>query len=271
MPETAILIVDDTTTLVSPWKADLAKLGRLVQVVGGVEALARLRENPTIRLAIINLGLPRINGLDALDKIRTKHPQLPVIVLADPAQRQLLQQALAYHIQGWLPLPVNSAQLTEKIQPFLPSDTPSPPPPEPAETTSPPDEPLEGIKKKYYEAQSAFAQGDLDTAIRLFLEITAEKQVKDSFLKYIEESYYHAGRCYIRKGDYDKAIDTLRQFLTKAPKSLLTREALFQLGQAYEMKGEKTKAVNFYTKVVSLGSTDSLATQARRQIKKLGG
>lgn len=274
MPDDIILMVDDTTSLVSPWKAELAKVAKTVQVVGGIEALARLRENPSVRLALVNLSLKRVNGLDAIAKIREKHPQLPILVLADPADRQAVQQAVAYNIQGALPLPVNTAQLMEKIRRFLPAQ-PAPAGPEPApqpqrdDTT--PSEPLSGIKEKYYEAQSAFANGDLDTAVRLFLEITAEKQLKDSLLKYVEESYYHAGRCYIKKGDYDSAIDILKQFLTKAPKSLLTREALFQLGAAYEMKGDKTKAINFYTKVISLGGTDSLASQARKQIKKLGG
>jgi len=274
MPDSSVLMVDDTTSLISPWKSDVAKYANIISVVGGIEALARLRENPNICCAIINLSLKRVNGMDALIKIREKYPKLPVIILASLEDKAIIQNALNYSIQDLVPFPITSESLIEKLSKFLPQKT------EPlkdkvsekkennnSKTTE--DTELSGLKAKYYEAQSAFANSDFDKALKLFLEIASEKILKDSHLKYVEESYYQAGRCYIKKGDYNSAIEILKQFLTKAPKSLLTRQALFQIGTAYEYMGDKTKAINFYTKVISLQDTDSLASQAKKQIKKL--
>jgi CheY-like chemotaxis protein len=274
MPDNVILMVDDTTSLVSPWKTDVAKVARIVPVMGGIEALARLRENASTFMVLINLSLKRVNGLDALMKIREKNPKLPILILASSEDKPLVQQALAFNIQDLLLMPVNSSTLMEKIAKFLPvPQAPTAPveSPKPSTVAAGTENELTGLKEKYYQAQSAFANGDFDTAVKLFLEISAEKQLKDSHLKYVEESYYQAGRCLIKKGDLNRAIDVLKQFLTRAPKSLLTRQALFQIGTAYELQGDPTKAVNFYAKVVSLADTDSLASQAKKQINKLNG
>ncbi len=82
-----ILVVDDSTSIVSPWKGEVSRFARLVDVVGWFEAQSRLRENPDICVVVVNLSLKHINGLEAVEKIRQKNTQIPIFVLARMEER----------------------------------------------------------------------------------------------------------------------------------------------------------------------------------------
>ena len=267
-----ILVVDDTTSLVSPWKAEVAKFYKMINVVGWFEALSRLREYPDMGLVIVNLSLARVNGVEAVTKIREKNRTLCMIVIAKPEDQKKVQTAMQSGITDFLLMPFKAEDLLAKMAKHCTPAEVKAEPEEPAadSASSAPDD-LTGIKEKYYQAQSSFANGQMDDAIKVYNEIVNEKKLKDAHLKYAEESWFQMGRCWLRKNDYNKAIEVFKQFFNKAPKSQLTRQALFYVGQAYEALKDPAKALNFYAKVISLGSTDSLANQARKQVNKIQG
>jgi tetratricopeptide (TPR) repeat protein len=272
-----ILAIDDSTSLVSPWKAEVMKDYKLINCVGWFEAQARMRENPDIRLVIINLSIPHINGADAVAKIRQKNSSIPIIVLAKPEDAKLVQAVKAYNIQEHESVPVDVNFLMHKIRKYAPQEIPAQEPsPESASQTkaaAPQREALNGddIKGKYYTAQSLMANNDYQGAIQIYADIINEKKLKDIYLKYQEEAMFQTGRCYMKLEDFPKAVEAFKTFVTKAPKNMLTRQAIFHIGQAYECQNDPVKAINYYSKVLSLSSTDSLATQARKQIAKLQG
>jgi tetratricopeptide (TPR) repeat protein len=241
--------------------------------MGWFEALARMRENSDIRLAIVNMCLKNINGIEAIAKIKGKNSGLPVIAIVKGDDSRLVQNTKDLGVQDIIFQPVDVAVLLEKALKYAPpAATPAAPAPAPqkAEKQDQRDELDEsGIKGKFYQAQSLFANGDIDGAIKIYNEVANEKRLKDSYLKYTEEAAYQEGRCWMRKKDYNRAIEVLKNFVTKAPKSFFVRQALFYMAGSYEALQDKVKAVNFYTKVISLGGMDSLATQSRKQIEKL--
>jgi response regulator RpfG family c-di-GMP phosphodiesterase len=272
-----ILVVDDTTSLVSPWKSEVAGLYKLFNVVGWFEAISRLRENPDIQAVVVNVSLKHVNGVEAVTKIREKHRSLPIIVIASIEDNRVVQNLRSHGIQESLWLPVNVEDMINRLKKYVlmpePQDAPAPASPRTAEPQGQSgaggDDTEADIKSKFYQAQSFFLNGDMDQAIKLFQTIAGEKRLKDSYLKYIEEAAYQEGRCWMRKKDFAHAVEVFKNFITKAPKSFFSRQALFYLANSYEMLKDNVKAVNFYTKVVSLNSMDSLATQAKKQIEKL--
>lgn len=267
-----VLVVDDTTSLVSPWKAEVAKFYKTVNVVGWFEALSRIRETPDMALVIVNLSLQRVNGVEAVIKIREKHRSVPIIVLAKPEDQRNVQTVMQSGINDFLLIPFKSEDLLAKMAKHSrPAEVKAEIPEAAQEPKSSPGDELSGIKEKFYQAQSCFANSQFDEAIRVYNEIVNEKKLRDAHLKYAEESWFQMGRCWMRKNDFNKAIDVFKQFFTRAPKSQLTRQGLFYVGQAYEALKDPAKAVNFYAKVISLGSTDSLANQARKQVNKIQG
>lgn len=272
-----ILCVDDTTSLVSPWKSEVARVASLINVVGGFEALSKLRENADVVAVLVNLSLKHVHGIEAVRKIREKNSKLPLIVMASKEDNRLIAEVARHQIHGFVFLPVDFQDLMAKLSVFLPDVNlqsepqvvqPVPAAPAPASSLNGGEEDL---KSKYYQAQSHFLNENFDEAIECYEAIIGEKRLKDSYLKYIEESMMQLGRCWMRKKDYTRAIDAFKVFIAKAPKNLQTRQVLFYMGSAYVCMNDRSKAINFFQKVVSLNSVDSLASQARKQIKKLGG
>ena len=58
-----IMVIDDTTSLVSPWKTAASSEYKLITCLGWFEAQARFREHPDIKVVLVNLSLSHINGI----------------------------------------------------------------------------------------------------------------------------------------------------------------------------------------------------------------
>lgn len=269
MPDVFILSVDDTTSIVSPWKNLLADYATLINVVGGFEATAKLRDNVEIKLVIVNLSLGHINGLESIEKIRKVNPKIPIVVLAKKEDAKLVKEATNYSIHGFEWIPFKPEAFLEKIKKIIPL-TKTQTQASNSQASETITETPQDIKQLYYEGQSALLNNDLDKAIEIFTKISQEKKLKDSYLKYVNEAFFQLGRCWLNKGNPPKSIETFSAFLSRTSDSLLTRKALFSIGDAYEALNKPDKAVNFYKKVISLEEFDSLSSQARKKIKKLG-
>jgi len=81
MPPSSILIIEDEPALATAlgricqrlgWRAELRASGN-----AGLEALA----GGGFDLAILDIGLPDLSGLDVLEKARARSPQLPVVII----------------------------------------------------------------------------------------------------------------------------------------------------------------------------------------------
>ena len=77
-----VLIVDDHPLIRSVMKLELA--AQNYEVVGdvgtGSEAIQFIRNHP-VDLVILDIGLPGIDGLDVLNRIKTYKPEVRVLVL----------------------------------------------------------------------------------------------------------------------------------------------------------------------------------------------
>lgn len=69
-----------------------------------------------------------------------------------------------------------------------------------------------------------------------------------------------------KSGQYDKAIERFKNILQKEPKNL---EAIFQLGECYELKGDKINAVKWYEMGKSLINNPEIQKQIDKRIKEL--
>lgn len=76
---------------------------------------------------------------------------------------------------------------------------------------------------------------------------------------------YYAGVCYLRLGDFDKAIEYLDDF--SADGDLLPIMKFGMLGDCYSEKKDFSKALDYYEKASNAGNNDLLAAY---YLKKLG-
>jgi len=71
-----ILIVDDDAMVLSALRRRLRRRYDTVTVLGGVEALARLSEDPEFDSIVCDLMMPEVDGKSFYDSIKKDHPQL---------------------------------------------------------------------------------------------------------------------------------------------------------------------------------------------------
>lgn len=113
-----ILIVED-----DPVQQDMLalllqrKLGYAsIPALNGRSALEELQKNPAIRLVILDLGLPDMNGMEMLGLIVQRHPGLPVIMLTGQKDVVLTVEAMKAGAYDFLTKPVEKERLQAAIQ-----------------------------------------------------------------------------------------------------------------------------------------------------------
>ncbi|MBS1784385.1 MAG: PAS domain S-box protein [Acidobacteria bacterium] len=112
-----VLLVDDESDIRMTAGSQLRRMGlEVVEAGDGREALQELeRHDGAFRLVVLDLSMPRMDGAEALTRIRESHPDLPVILSSgfDPASRtpELLKQPKTW----FLPKPYRLSELRRLV------------------------------------------------------------------------------------------------------------------------------------------------------------
>jgi len=111
-----ILIIDDDPNL-RKTLADILKVKGYATLTAkdGAEGLACMRENP-VNLALIDIGLPDISGLDVLSGIKTDHPSTAVIIFTGNATIESAIEATNRGAFSYLVKPYEIEQLLLQIR-----------------------------------------------------------------------------------------------------------------------------------------------------------
>lgn len=115
MDAETILIVDDNKEIVYSL-GELLKLEgyQIVQAYDGMEALELLKEKP-VDLILLDVMMPRLNGLSALMKIREKH-KIPVIILSAKTEESDKVSGLMLGADDYINKPYNPAELIARVK-----------------------------------------------------------------------------------------------------------------------------------------------------------
>jgi two-component system chemotaxis response regulator CheY len=100
---TKVLVIDDSMMVRRQVGTALAAAGfAIVEACDGADALDKLASNADIGLVVCDVNMPRMNGLEFLEKVRAG---LPVMMLTTEGQPELIQRAKALGAKGWLVKP----------------------------------------------------------------------------------------------------------------------------------------------------------------------
>ena len=87
MSKGKILVVDDSPTQMSLMRAPFEDNGfEVITAVDGEEALA-LAQSPDLKLVVMDVIMPKMNGFQACKKIKDTKRDLPVILLTSKDQK----------------------------------------------------------------------------------------------------------------------------------------------------------------------------------------
>ena len=75
-----ILAVDDETDILEAYRSILSKKYNFLSSSSGIEALDTLKNN-SVSLVLLDMKMPKMNGLEVLKKIKEQEPELDVIVV----------------------------------------------------------------------------------------------------------------------------------------------------------------------------------------------
>lgn len=118
MENETILVVDDNEEIVYSISELLKYEGyRVVKAYNGLEALDAM-EREKIDLILLDVMMPRLNGLSALMKLREKS-RIPVIILSAKTEESDKVSGLTLGADDYVEKPYNPAELTARIKAHL--------------------------------------------------------------------------------------------------------------------------------------------------------
>ena|SRR5436309_2643629 len=113
-----ILIVDDSSAVRQQVSMTLKPVGFvMVEAADGLEGLAAVDSNRKIDLVICDINMPNMNGLEMLEKIKSKaeNKALPVLMLTTEGHVALVKRAKEAGALGWIVKPFKRSQLVQTV------------------------------------------------------------------------------------------------------------------------------------------------------------
>lgn len=108
-----VLIVDDSKTVRQQIRIAMSVIGlNCIEAVDGIEGWSQLQINPRIDLAIIDIQMPRLNGLDLAERIRAseRHRRIPFLMCSSMSPQDV-DRAREVGARGWIVKPFEPKRL----------------------------------------------------------------------------------------------------------------------------------------------------------------
>ncbi len=115
MKRARILVCDDEEGIRESLDLILGKAYRLTFANDGEAAIAKAGKEQ-FDLALVDIKMPRVNGLEVLRWLRQHQPTLPVLMLTAYQSVEMAQEAIALGAADYLPKPFERVALLNAVQ-----------------------------------------------------------------------------------------------------------------------------------------------------------
>ena len=113
---TKVILVDDEEEFIDLMSQRLETRGlKVVAVTSGEQAVAKANDQ-SFDVAVVDLAMPGIDGIETLKQIKARRPDMEVIMLTGQATVQSGIEAMKHGASDFLEKPVDLNVLMEKIQ-----------------------------------------------------------------------------------------------------------------------------------------------------------
>ncbi|WP_262690742.1 sigma-54-dependent transcriptional regulator [Kordiimonas aestuarii] len=122
MTHERVLIVEDELTQITLLEGVIARAGFTVEkAMSGAEAVKRLldRTLPKIDVVLLDLVMPGMDGIEVLEAIRPKHPDLPVVMLTAHSSINTVVDAMRAGANDFIVKPASAERIRTAIEASL--------------------------------------------------------------------------------------------------------------------------------------------------------
>jgi two-component system, chemotaxis family, chemotaxis protein CheY len=117
-----VLVVDDSPTVRQQVSLALKQAGfEVVEATDGADGVSKVGSDPSIGMVILDVNMPRMNGLEMLETIKAggQNAGLAVIMLTSEGQQSLIDRAKKAGAKGWIVKPFKAELLVAAVKKLL--------------------------------------------------------------------------------------------------------------------------------------------------------
>ena len=119
MENPKILICDDEEGIRESLKLILGDHYNLVTVDSGSMALEVLSHSQEIKVMLLDIKMPKTNGLDVLQEIKKKFPQVKIIMVTGYKSVETAAEAARLGASGYIIKPFKSQEILDTVKKHL--------------------------------------------------------------------------------------------------------------------------------------------------------
>ena len=116
MPNATILICDDEEGIRESLKLVLGDHYNLTTVDSGEMVLKVLSQSKDIKLILLDIKMPKLNGLDLLSEIKKKFPKVKIIMVTGYKSVETAAEATRLGACGYIVKPFKSEEILETVK-----------------------------------------------------------------------------------------------------------------------------------------------------------
>ena len=114
-----IMICDDEEGIRESLKLILGDHYDLVTVNSGEQALHTLDNAKDIKVALLDIKMPKVNGLDVLQEIKSKHPKVNIIMVTGYRSVETAAEAARLGACGYIIKPFKAEEILGTVKRHL--------------------------------------------------------------------------------------------------------------------------------------------------------
>lgn len=111
-----VLVVDDEPAIVRFLRTGLSSHGFVVLTASSGRAATEILEKEDVNLMILDLGLPDMDGLDLIIRLRASRAMIPIIVLSSRGEERSKVEALELGADDYLSKPFGMDELVARVR-----------------------------------------------------------------------------------------------------------------------------------------------------------
>ena len=115
-----VMVLEDESSIRSFIVINLRRAGyEVIEAETGEEALEKLSENPDVRVTLLDIMLPGIDGFEVCRRVRAAYPHIGIIMLTARSQEMDKVTGLMTGADDYVTKPFSPAELTARVDALM--------------------------------------------------------------------------------------------------------------------------------------------------------